>query len=165
MFGMTANLFTIFLYSYFGAFATTAFFTYGECIYETCWYQLPLVLQKYLIHIIRNGQIEMHYTGNNLFVLNLATFTRVSMHAWWFWWMRMDNNAFHSIFLFSNFVFGYTKVMNMISTFYLMMKAVTLDWIDRQPIRFALTPIPIELANNTTLFGYIIEFTVIWIYW
>lgn len=80
MFGMTANLLTIFLYSFFGAFATTAFFTYGECIYgETCWYQLPLVLQKYLIHMIRNSQIEMHYTGNNLFVLNLALFTRVSM--------------------------------------------------------------------------------------
>lgn len=75
---MLANLLTIFLYSYFGAFATDAFADYGECVYEIRWHELPVVLQKYLIHMIRNSQKRLCYTGNNLFVLNLATFSRVS---------------------------------------------------------------------------------------
>lgn len=77
IFDLIFNTLTLFLYSYFGAVTTFEFLLYGVHLYESDWYKMPIEQQKYMILIIRNAQEDLCFTGSKLFVMDLATFSRV----------------------------------------------------------------------------------------
>lgn len=76
---VSVGLSTIFLYCYFGKSASRSFEKMSDCLYEMDWHKLPNHLQKYIILIIQNGQKPIYYHGMGIVVLNLETFTKVSI--------------------------------------------------------------------------------------
>lgn len=68
---------TLFLFCFFAKMGTENFLKMGDCLYDSNWHELPVNLQKYLILIIGNMQIPIHYHGFGLAYLNLETFAKV----------------------------------------------------------------------------------------
>lgn len=75
-FGM-ANV-NLFLFCYFGKYATESFEKMAECLYESEWQGLATDLQKYLILMIGNAQRPLFYNGNKMINLKLETYCTVS---------------------------------------------------------------------------------------
>lgn len=67
----------MFLFCYFGKFATDNFEQMANSLYEFNWQKLPINLEKNFIIMIENAQKPIHYHGFNVVILNLETFTKV----------------------------------------------------------------------------------------
>lgn len=67
----------LFLYAYFGTFATGVFEKYGDYLVESNWNEQSIEFQKYILLMIRNAQQPQSYKGNELFVLDLRCFAKV----------------------------------------------------------------------------------------
>lgn len=51
----------------------------ADCLYEANWQELPPELQKNFILMIQNAQRPCFYHGFGMAILNLETFTKVSL--------------------------------------------------------------------------------------
>ena len=69
----------LFLYCYYGKLATESYAKMSNCLYECNWRNLPVKMQKYLVVMIGNSQLPMYYHGFKVAILNLETFTKVSV--------------------------------------------------------------------------------------
>lgn len=74
--GMTNLL----IYCYLGKLANESYAQMPDCMFYMNWYELPAGLQKFFILMIGNMQKALYYRGFGFIVLNLETFTRVSVH-------------------------------------------------------------------------------------
>lgn len=77
-FTIALSAFNLFLYCYYGAFATDFYSKYANCVYESNWLTLPTNIQKnYVLMIIIYSHQSVVYHGGNIIVLNLKTFLKV----------------------------------------------------------------------------------------
>lgn len=67
----------LFIYCYFGKIASTNYEKMAGSLYESAWVEMSSKYQKYLIVMIANAQIPIHYHGLNIAILNLETMTKV----------------------------------------------------------------------------------------
>lgn len=74
---LAAGITNLLLYCFLRKTATESYSKNAECLYDFNWTRLPLDLQKYLIIMIQNGQVELLYHGFNIIHLNLVTFSNV----------------------------------------------------------------------------------------
>lgn len=51
----------------------------ADCLYDTNWQMFSIKLQKYVVIMIGNAQKPLYYHGFGVAVLNLVTFTKVSL--------------------------------------------------------------------------------------
>lgn len=111
--GIANSTLNLFLYCFFGGFASDNFNKMATKLYKSDWLELPINLQKYFILMIGNVQKPLYYHGFGIVILNLETFTKVS----WIWkhfeWIQM--NFFQNSFQF----------LRSIYTCYMMFKAMT----------------------------------------
>lgn len=68
-----------FLFCLFGKLATNCYEKMSDSIFESNWCVLPVRLQKCFIVVIGIGQRPIYYHGFDVMVLNLETFTAVSI--------------------------------------------------------------------------------------
>lgn len=81
MLALLTGLLNLFLYCFFGKFATHSFEKMIRCLYEFSWMNLSTDLQKYVIIMIINAQRPIFYHGFRIVTLNLETFTKVMKTA------------------------------------------------------------------------------------
>lgn len=67
----------LFLYCYYGGRSTIDIVKYPNLFFGSAWYKLPTEFQKYIIIMIANAQLPLHYHGFGVARLNLATFVGV----------------------------------------------------------------------------------------
>lgn len=77
--GILLGFSNLFVYCYFGNLATESFEKIEDFVNEFNWHELPVDLQKYFILIIQNSQKPLFFHGSKVIVLNLETFSRVSV--------------------------------------------------------------------------------------
>lgn len=77
MLALLTGLSNLFLYCFFGKFATHSFEKMIRSLYEFNWMHLSVDLQKYVILMIINAQKPLFYHGFGIVTLNLETFTKV----------------------------------------------------------------------------------------
>lgn len=51
----------------------------ADCLYESNWHETNVELKKYFLLMIENIQQPIYFHGSNIAVLNLETFTKVSI--------------------------------------------------------------------------------------
>lgn len=68
----------LFLFCFYGKFATDSFEKMSNCLYECNWQGLPIDLQKFFIIIVANSQKPLYYNGFGLTTLDLETFSKVN---------------------------------------------------------------------------------------
>lgn len=68
---------TMFLYCYFGGRASIDIISYPNLLFQSSWFKLPTEYQKFIVVMIANAQIPLHYHGFGMARLNLATFAAV----------------------------------------------------------------------------------------
>lgn len=68
----------LFLFCFFGKLATDSYGKMDNCLYKANWPDLPIRLQKYFIIMMADAQRPLQYTGLNVSILNLETYTDVS---------------------------------------------------------------------------------------
>lgn len=69
---------TLYLYCYYGKYATDSYASYANCLYNSNWIILPLNFQKLFVVMIGHAQQPLFYHGYGMVELNLETFARVS---------------------------------------------------------------------------------------
>lgn len=69
----------LFLLCFFGKIATDSFDEMAKILYESNWQHLSPDLQRNFVIMIANAQQPLHYDGFGMAILNLETFTRVSI--------------------------------------------------------------------------------------
>lgn len=83
MFILILNLFNgvlnLFLFCHFGKSATNSYEMLADCLYESDFQSLPVELQKYFILMIADVQRPLCYDGYGLVILDLETFSKVSV--------------------------------------------------------------------------------------
>lgn len=75
--GVFISGFTLFLYCYFAQMATNNLIKFGDEVFDSAWYELPIEVQKSYILIIANAGKPLRYDGLHMVSLNLPTFSRV----------------------------------------------------------------------------------------
>lgn len=73
------NLANLLLYCYYGKQTTDYYGAFGDCLFESKWYNLPVDLQKVVLMVIGNAQQPLFYHGFRVARINLETFTSVSL--------------------------------------------------------------------------------------
>lgn len=75
----------LYLYCNYGKLASHSFEIMANTVYESNWIELSNDLKKYVVLMIAIGQKPMQYHGFGIIVLNMETFTRVSLivHLKW----------------------------------------------------------------------------------
>lgn len=68
----------LFLYCFFGELATNSFAKMPDCVFKMNWQKLSVRLQKYVILMITDMHIPMHYHGFGVAIMDLRTFIGVS---------------------------------------------------------------------------------------
>lgn len=71
---------TLFLYCYYAELATHNLHEFGNELFNSTWYELPLEMQYNYILIIANAQKPLNYDGLHMIFLNLPTFSQVKDH-------------------------------------------------------------------------------------
>ncbi|XP_031636677.1 odorant receptor 49a-like [Contarinia nasturtii] len=66
--------FNLFLYCYFGNRSTDECFSYANLLFESSWFELPVMLEKFITVMIANAQRPLFYHGFGVARLNLDTF-------------------------------------------------------------------------------------------
>lgn len=79
LFSVVVGFINLFLYCYFGKMATDSFEQMAVCLYECNWQDYPIDLQKYFILMLQNMQQPLWYHAYNVAILNLETFTKVTI--------------------------------------------------------------------------------------
>lgn len=74
---LTARMAYLFMYCYFGKFATDNYMKVADISYESNWQDLPVNLQKYFILVIGNAARPLQYDAFGIAPLNLETYTNV----------------------------------------------------------------------------------------
>lgn len=77
LFAVTISGMTLFLYCYYGKYATDCQAAFALAAYESDWIDLSIELQRYFILIISNAQKPLSYHGYGIVDLNLETFAKV----------------------------------------------------------------------------------------
>lgn len=77
MMAVMASYSNLLLYCYFGKMASESYEKMAHCLFESKWYEHPLLLQKYFILMIGNSQRRIYYHGFGIAVLQLETFSSV----------------------------------------------------------------------------------------
>lgn len=67
----------LFVYCYFGQFATDNYAKFWYHLYNVPWYQLPLPIQKSFVLMTENAEGELVYDGFHLLSLDLRLFGQV----------------------------------------------------------------------------------------
>lgn len=78
--GVFVGVSALFLYAYFGTFATEAFEKYCDYLLESTWNEQSIEFQKCVLLMVYNTQQPQYYKGNDLFVLDLRCFAKVFSH-------------------------------------------------------------------------------------
>lgn len=58
--------------------ATNNLIKFGDEIFDSDWYELPIEIQKSFILVIANAEKPLYYDGLHMVCLNLPTFAKVS---------------------------------------------------------------------------------------
>lgn len=75
--GVMCGSSNLFLYCFFGKWATESYANMTYYVYEADWPSAPVATQKYFILMIANMQRPLYYHGFGIAVLNLETFAKV----------------------------------------------------------------------------------------
>lgn len=75
---------SIFVYCFFGMVATESYEKMADSLFEFNWTDLDHQLQKYFIIMIGNMQKPIYYHGFYIAILNLNTFSKVSVNEFSF---------------------------------------------------------------------------------
>lgn len=71
----------LFVYCYFGAFATDHYQRLADVLYNSEWFHLENIYQKLFILMIGNAQRPLRYHGFHIAYLNLETFAKVQLSS------------------------------------------------------------------------------------
>lgn len=107
-----------FVYCYFGKSATESFLQMADSLYEANWIERSVVVQKYFLLAITNAQRPLFYHGYGIAVLNLDTFTKVSI--------IMENECERWIDWICICIL---QMLNKVFSYYMMFKAITTNWM------------------------------------
>lgn len=68
---------TLFIYCFYGSRTSDDYLKMADCLYESNWQDLSLVLEKYVMLLILNAQQPLRYHGFGIAYLNSDTFSKV----------------------------------------------------------------------------------------
>lgn len=77
--GTLVNISLVFVQCLLGKMATERFAQMPNHLFHSKWYRLPVKTQKYFILMLANTQQPVFFDGFEMFVLNLETFSSVSV--------------------------------------------------------------------------------------
>lgn len=67
----------LFLFCFYGKKTTDSYRNIADCLYDCNWHEMPIDQQKYIIMMIMNAQIPLHYHGSRIVIMDLETFVKV----------------------------------------------------------------------------------------
>lgn len=115
IFAVTISGMTLFLYCYYGKYATDCQAAFALSAYEMDWINFPIEFQRYFILIIANAQLPLSYHGYGIVDLNLETFAKVSL-------------IFVEFVIFlMNFFSRFSQIFKTVISYYVMFKTLTQD--------------------------------------
>lgn len=106
------------MYCYLGKLANESYAQMPGCMFYMNWYEMPAESQKYFILMIGNMQRALYYRGFGVLVLNLETFTKVSVKLTVFEQFG-SNDSIKQMFGIS------VQLLRSALSFYMAIKAVT----------------------------------------
>lgn len=118
--GVMVSFSNLFVYCFFGVWATDSFKTMPEDLYGLNWYELPVKMQKYLIIMITNMQRPLYYHAFGVTALDLETFSKVL--SWLFAFLKLKRFFFKSISFFS-----FMQLVQLIFQYYMVLKTLASD--------------------------------------
>lgn len=127
--GVSVSALNLYVFCYFGKMSTEQFEKMADCLYHSSWYLLSNQMQKFVILMIANAQIPIHYHGFKIAVLNLELFCKVSYQLneylkWTFYseTITLESNHFR--------ISLYFQMSKTVISYYLMFKTLTSEWMN-----------------------------------
>lgn len=106
----------LFVFCYFGKLATESFEEMGNCLFESNWHVLPIALQKANLLMIQNMQKPIYYHGFGMAILNLTTFSKVTLNI-----LRQKSESILMLIIELQYI-------KTVVTCYMMFKTLTSKW-------------------------------------
>lgn len=113
--GVMCGSSNLFLYCFYGKWATESYANMTYYVYEADWPSAPVALQKYFILMIANMQKPLYYHGFGIAVLNLETFAKVCTNTIY---------TFYFVISIIELKF-FLQFMKTVATCFMMFKALT----------------------------------------